>query len=298
MRIVFFTGASFAKRELFRYVYAHVASRFPDTYIVAVRPGDTSSARNRFRRYRRKARRMGILQTMEIATSSPIRRALLRRDRVEVARMLRALPRPSVEPDPRAAVWVGTVNGPDAADAIAELHPDVLIQAGAGILRKRIFEIPRLCTLNVHHGIAPLIKGMASIDWALWEKKREWLGATVHVIDEGIDTGAVLAYAPVRRERPGEGYASLYVRVTEAAVGKLVEVLERLSRGDKWSVDPPPGPRVYRSSFSGWKHLALVVRLWLERCARRSGSEGPDGRDVRESRGRRSGGRGPRPDDP
>jgi methionyl-tRNA formyltransferase len=179
--------------------------------------------------------------------------------------MLRALPRPSVEPDAGAAVWVETVNGPDAVDAITKLAPDVLIQAGAGILRSRIFSIPRIGTLNVHHGIAPLIKGMASIDWALWKRRPEWLGATIHMIDEGIDMGAVLAYAPVSRERPGEGYAALYVRASERAVEKLIEVLERLERGEEWSVEPRPGPRVYRSSFSGWKHAALEIRLWLER---------------------------------
>ena len=278
MRIVFFTDAAFERREFFRYMYACVASRFPDVHIVAVERRRRGGIARTFRRYRRKVRRLGLLRSLEIFTSFPIRRALIRRDRSLIREMLLAIPRPAVDPDPAAAVRVPTANGPEAVDAITGLEPDVLIQSGAGILRSRIFSIARLGTLNIHHGIAPLIRGMSSIDWALLEQRPEWIGATIHMIDEGIDTGPVLAYVPVERERPGEGFPRLYVRSTREAVAKLIDVLERLERGDVWSVDPPPGRREYRSSFSGWRHLAVELALFLERRAARRGA-----RDVRRS---------------
>lgn len=276
MRIVFFTDAGFDRRESFRYLYASVASRFPDVHIVAVEPRRRGGMARRFRRYRRKVRRLGLLRSLEIATSFPIRRILIRRDRTLITEMLLAIPRPAIEPDPATAIRVPTVNGSAAVDAITQLRPDVLIQSGAGILRSRIFKIARLGTLNIHHGIAPLIRGMSSIDWALWERRPEWIGATIHMIDEGIDTGAVLAYVSVERERPGEGFPRLYVRATRQAVAKLIDVLERLGRGDVWSVDPPAGPREYRSSFSGWRHLAVEFALLLERRAARRRDAAPD----------------------
>ncbi|MBV8232444.1 MAG: hypothetical protein JO329_20880 [Planctomycetaceae bacterium] len=46
----------------------------------------------------------------------------------------------------------------------------------------------KIGTLNLHHGIAPSIRGMNSIYWALWEGRPEWIGSTVHFIDKGIDT--------------------------------------------------------------------------------------------------------------
>jgi hypothetical protein len=75
----------------------------------------------------------------------------------------------------------------------------------------------------------------------------------------------VLAYAPIERRRPGEGFPRLYVRSVKGAVAGLVDVLERLGRGEEWSVEPPPGPHAYRAGFSGWRHLALEARLLLER---------------------------------
>ena len=88
------------------------------------------------------------------------------RDQKVVEQMLRALPRPAVQLDNYPIHYVSTINGPDAEQTICNLEPDVIIQAGAGILRPQIFQLARLGTINLHHGIAPLIRGMDSIYWA------------------------------------------------------------------------------------------------------------------------------------
>ena len=163
---------------------------------------------------------------------------------------------------------------------MSEIEPDVIIQSGAGILERQIFTLARVATLNLHHGIAPLIKGMSSILWGQYERRPEWIGSTVHMIDEGIDTGSALAYAKVEPERPGERFPSLYVRASESGVAVLVETLERLEAGETWSLPAPSGESFYRSTLSGWKQLALEIRLARERSAqRRRPARGPVTRD-------------------
>ena len=120
-------------------------------------------------------------------------------------------------------------------------------------------------TLNLHHGIAPLIRGMESIYWGLWERRPEWIGATVHFIDEGIDTGGTLAYFRVDPIEPGEGFASLFSRATEGGVRQLTQVVGRLLSGEQVGVAPATGKSEYRSTFSGWKMLRLSRRLKRER---------------------------------
>ena len=157
------------------------------------------------------------------------------------------------------------MNGPDAVAALRKLHPDVVIQFNAGILQRQVFEVPRLGTLNLHPGIAPLIKGRDPIHWALWEREPAWLGATVHWIDEGIDTGPVLAYAHVEQRFAGERFPTVFARVYQLGVKRLVEVLSRLERGEIWTIDPPEGKRVYRSTISGWRLTLLELRCALDR---------------------------------
>jgi folate-dependent phosphoribosylglycinamide formyltransferase PurN len=267
MRIVFFTAAAFRTDELFRYVFAHVAARFPDVHIVAVctQRGSRRALRTTLRRYMQKIRHLGLLSTLEIVMFYPLQLWLSRRDESRVHTLMQQLARPAVMLDTQPVQYVQTVNGGDAVHMLGALQPDIIIQAGAGILRPRIFTLARLATLNLHHGIAPLIRGMHSIYWALWEGRPEWLGATVHCIDAGIDTGQVLAYAPVTPCIPGEDYPSLYVRATQEGVARLVEVLTRLEAGEQWCLPPPAPGNTYRSTVSGLKLLLLQYKLARQR---------------------------------
>jgi hypothetical protein len=276
MRIVFLTNEKFVPMEYFRYVFAHVAASFPDVHFVAVRlpraeknPLALGILYRKVQKVLWRAQRFGVLHTLELLTSWPLQRLIARRNWQEVDEKLRALPRPPIEPQPEKAVYVETLNGPDAAEAISRLEPDVVIRVSGGILRRQIFGIARIGTLNLHRGIAPLIKGRDPMYWTLWKRKREWMGGTVHYIDEGVDTGPVLAYAPIEPRSPGERFPSLYVRATELGVERLVDALCRLARGDRWTICPPQGERVYRSDFSGWRLAFLEIRLALRRLAAR-----------------------------
>ena len=266
VKVVFFTRVGFESNELFLYMYARVASQFPECSIVAVRPRSGGPGfLGRVQRYIKKIRRLGLGQTVDIVSSYPLQMYFSRSNSRTTDALLRGLQRPHVAIAPASVKWVSTVNGPDAIDMIRGLRPDVLIQAGAGILRTSILGLPRIACLNLHHGIAPLIRGMNSIHWGLWEKRPEWIGSTVHVMNEGIDAGNVLAYAPVRQKDAGEGFSSLFARATEQGVDNLLEVLSRLDAGERWAVPTPPGEGVYRSTMSGWKLAALALRLNIQR---------------------------------
>ncbi|BBL79347.1 hypothetical protein RxyAA322_12010 [Rubrobacter xylanophilus] len=259
MRVVFFTSDRFFRNEVFRYMYAHVAAACGEAPIVAVRrpPGARSGPLDRVRKKLHAG--AGPVGVLELLASYPLQRTLgHRNDRLALA-AVRALPRPAMEPLQEEALYVETVNGPDAVAALRALRPDVIVQFDAGILRRQIFGIPPLGTLNLHPGIAPLIRGRDPIYWALWEREPGWLGATIHYIDAGIDTGPVLAYAPVS-PGPQDGYPEIFARVYEAGVAQLVSTLRRLERSERWSVEPAQGRSVYRTTFPGWRLAALEAR--------------------------------------
>ena len=261
VRCILYTSRSALASEYFQYVHARVAAQ-EDVVVVAAERTPPATLQ-RVRRIARKLRRLGVWQSLEVVSTLPLQRIYDRRDAVELETRLRALPRPAVTLDPRDVLHVRTINGDDAQAVVREANADVLVQAGAGILRRPLFSIPRLGSLNIHHGIAPLIRGMGSIYWGLWERRDDWIGATVHRIDDGLDTGEPLAYARVTPS-PGEGFASLFARATEAGVSALLDVLGRLQEGASVGVAVAGGAGVYRSSFSGWKRWRLEVRLRRE----------------------------------
>lgn len=87
---------------------------------------------------------------------------------------------------------VEAVNDDASITILKEWQPDIIMQAGAGILKKEVFEQAKVATINVHHGIAPEIRGIESTFWALFYGLKDHIGVTCHLIDENLDTGAII----------------------------------------------------------------------------------------------------------
>jgi methionyl-tRNA formyltransferase len=85
------------------------------------------------------------------------------------------------------------VNDEACRNFIAQLNPDLLISAYfSQILKKDIISLPQKGVLNIHPGWLPAYKGAMAYFWVL-KNGSDRGGVTVHWIDEGIDTGKVLA---------------------------------------------------------------------------------------------------------
>jgi hypothetical protein len=94
-----------------------------------------------------------------------------------------------------AVLETGPLDSADAVAAIKTLDPDLGIHAGAGLLRRPLIDAFRLGVLNAHMGLLPAYRGMNVAEWAALEGSP--VGCTVHLIDTGIDTGAILAVREV-----------------------------------------------------------------------------------------------------
>ena len=175
-----------------------------------------------------------------------------------------------------APVDVPDLNHPDAGRHIALSEPDLIVRVSGGVLRRATFSLARLATLNIHHGRAPEIRGMFSILWGIVENRREWIGATVHLIDDGVDTGTVL-WRGAPQLAPGDTGAHLLFRAHLEAVEALVRIVCNYAEAGQ---SPPvagakQGPSVYRSApgLAPWlRYLRLGrgrrARVTLERALR------------------------------
>jgi len=68
---------------------------------------------------------------------------------------------------------------------------DIGLSLGNGYIGKKVFGIPPLGMLNIHHEILPQYQNAQSVIWQLYNGS-PITGYTIHKIDKGIDTGAIL----------------------------------------------------------------------------------------------------------
>src|SRR5690606_6344312 len=116
-------------------------------------------------------------------------------------------------------VRVPTVNSPQFRQAIAELQPKVLLLCGCRLLTRETLAAIPCPILNYHAGITPKYRGMNGGYWALATGDAANFGATVHLVDAGVDTGTVL-HQVHGRPRDGDNIALYALRL--AAISREI----------------------------------------------------------------------------
>jgi hypothetical protein len=107
------------------------------------------------------------------------------------------------------------------------LEADCIIVFGASYIKGPLAE--RLIdrgALNIHMGISPYYRGSSCNFWALYDGNPDLVGATIHMISKGLDSGAMLYHARPRQEATDPFV--LGMKAVEAAQDSLVD---RLSSG-------------------------------------------------------------------
>jgi len=108
--------------------------------------------------------------------------------------------------------------------------PDVIAVAAFGrILPPAILSLPSRGCINVHGSLLPKYRGAGPIQWALINGETE-TGITTMLMDEGMDTGAMLLQATMAIG-PDDTAGSLSSRLADLGGCLLVETLAQLKAG-------------------------------------------------------------------
>ncbi len=116
------------------------------------------------------------------------------------------------------------------AAAVAVHSPDLLVLAGyMKILGKQV--VGRFRTVNTHPSLLPAFPGAHAIPDALAHGVKV-SGVTVHWVDEGVDTGPILAQAVVAVEA-SDTEETLRTRIQEIERVLYVETIGRIVRSEE-----------------------------------------------------------------
>lgn len=119
----------------------------------------------------------------------------------------------------------------EGLDAMRALKPDLVVTAAFGqILSRKLLDVPRMGTINVHASLLPRHRGAAPINWCLIQGERV-TGVTTMLTDAGLDTGDMLLKRKVEigeNETAGE----LTERLAQVGADLLVETVRRYAAGE------------------------------------------------------------------
>jgi len=88
--------------------------------------------------------------------------------------------------------YVESVNSNDTARLLKRYDPDAVVVNGTRIISKDIILSINSPFINGHMGITPRYRGVHGGYWALVNDDIDNCGVSVHLVDEGIDTGGII----------------------------------------------------------------------------------------------------------
>ena len=108
----------------------------------------------------------------------------------------------------------------ELADLAEALEADEYVVFGASFIRGALCEflISRRA-VNIHMGVSPFYRGSATNFWAAYDGKYDLVGATIHLLSAGLDSGPMLFHAlPKAEPVPPFLHGMLSVRAAHLAL--------------------------------------------------------------------------------
>jgi methionyl-tRNA formyltransferase len=123
------------------------------------------------------------------------------------------------------------VNDIEFLNILRSVSPEVIVVAAYGqILRRDLLSLPRKGAINVHASLLPRFRGPDPIRSVLLQGEKT-TGVTIMLMDEGVDTGPILAQKEVAIDKE-DNYQSLTEKLGKEGGKLLVETLPRWVRGE------------------------------------------------------------------
>lgn len=153
-----------------------------------------------------------------------------------------------------AVVRTRSVNDPACWELVRSLAPRAAVINGTRILSKKAIAALGVPVLNTHVGITPMYRGVHGAYWALVKGDRLHCGVTVHLVDEGIDTGSIL-YQEAIDPGPHDNFTT-YPTLQMAVGGKLMASAVNDVMSGSVHTHPVEGPSQRWEIPTLWAYLA------------------------------------------
>lgn len=119
------------------------------------------------------------------------------------------------------------VNTKEFKQALLKLNPDIILVGSWGEkISKEIYDFPKIAAINAHPSLLPKYRGPNPYFWTI-RNQEQISGVTFHLIDKGLDTGAILAQEEIKIY-PSDTGKSLKERTVLVARGVVCELLKAL----------------------------------------------------------------------
>jgi len=128
---------------------------------------------------------------------------------------------------------------------LKEISPDFIACFGTGILHERILSNYPDCIFNLHVGIPEYYRGSSCNFWPIYNGDLKNLGATVHLIERGVDTGKIAGAKLITLE-PADNEQTIAWKTIQVGTQLMLETIEKWKLGTLYLKEQKQVGRLYK----------------------------------------------------
>jgi folate-dependent phosphoribosylglycinamide formyltransferase PurN len=134
---------------------------------------------------------------------------------------------------------VESVNSDTVRQFFTDTEPDIIVISGTSLLNRTTLEhFKGIPIINIHCGITPRYRGAHGAFWAIFHEDWENSGVTIHLVDNGIDTGGILAQSAIGIS-PDDNPRTLVLKQYNIGIQMMLETIEQVARGNAAIIERP-----------------------------------------------------------
>lgn len=119
----------------------------------------------------------------------------------------------------------GDLNKLTKRDLKAALESDIYIVFGSSFIKGWLVDfLIENRAVNIHMGLSPYYRGTACNFWAIHDRRPSFVGATVHLLSKGLDSGPILFHS--RPTYKGESSFEFTMKAVDQVQNDLVRTIQ------------------------------------------------------------------------
>lgn len=172
------------------------------------------------------------------------------------------LPAHTVDPD--------NLNGADTLAFLDELAPDLILSYGCHKLAEPVLARARRYAWNVHGGLSPWYRGVATHFWPSYMLEPQMTGMTLHRTTDQLDGGAIIHQTGIDLVR-GDGLHDLAARAVQGFADGLPDLLKHVAGAREPVTGTPQATAGRLWTVEMWRpeHLVVVYDHYEDRIVDR-----------------------------
>jgi folate-dependent phosphoribosylglycinamide formyltransferase PurN len=157
----------------------------------------------------------------------------------------------------------GTLNTDETLQFLLSAGVDTVAVFGTNLVKVPLLDRWPGRMLNLHLGLSPYYRGTGTNFYPLLNEEPEYVGATIHLLDAGIDSGPIVGHARPVIEATDQPH-TIGCKAIAAGVGRMILALHALEAGSLTTIPQwkPPSARLYlRKDYHPRQVVALYEKM-------------------------------------